>query len=69
MVSLMLSVINAECHMYAYLLSAIMLSVVMLSVVMLSVVLLSDVAPNYGCNPFYSIVPWPELILSLAVAI
>ncbi len=52
-----------------HLLGVIMLSVVMLSVVMLSVVLLSDVAPNYGCNQFYSILPWPELILSLAVAI
>ncbi len=50
-------------------LSVVMLSVVMLSVVLLSVVMLSGVAANYGCNPFYSILPWPELILSLAVAI
>jgi len=41
----------------------------LLSVIMLSVVMLSGMAANYGCNPFYSILPWPELILSLAVAI
>jgi hypothetical protein len=37
-VALMLSVVNAECHMLALMLSIVMPSIVMMNVVMLSVV-------------------------------